>query len=734
MSLSRCYIYLISFVGVLSACGGGGGDSGGTTNTIITTSSASVSSAVSQTIIATDNQTFGTNEDTILSSDIKVNFLGVVTVNNDGNLTKVIRTLKGGSIEIMESPDPDQFSIFFKYTPAEDFNGDDEGLVDLLMTNYALIQTYRQTIKLNFHVNPVADERFKFAVRNKKVFVAGDKVKLSLPYQPDAQISVPSNLNFKLSVDNIPVDYSVDADGLTFVMPAKLLAGVNTANIKFDYQGESISLARTITSKIDYGDVEYWLGDKSRPGVTYVVLGDRNVDLQTHLNWVNKEFTALLDNPLIAQYSAYWNLAVIKQQSPESYASVINQSGSSILIGDLKESGETFIKRFVPNYDWVILNTNLDGRATGGYPMVVNLSPINVILHEFGHVHARLADEYADTINSDPIYEEGSSPNVTNFNDYDSIPWKHWILDKTKIPGTNSSTDTKGVGAFLGAFYSARKFYRPMYDSIMRNPDTPFGPVNSEAWVLATYERMGILGSVTNNKNTNVRTFNIARQWDKNLTQIDWFVNDVKQDKWTNQSTIEVDENKLATNSYSVKAELTDLSGYVKNPHAYSAFKKVGHAGVGFDKLKDVMNENFQKVWTFEKSSSSTATTLQKQKVQDDPQTAINSDDWVSHRIVIEHGTHQLTSSSRYAFQDSLSPVTAHSELRAEIVDASGKHLYEVGVDSPYRYYHDATGMVILRDSGSYKIKHPRVNGDYQIIIVDQRTNKAVVSLSPAQQ
>ena len=178
-------------------------------------------------------------------------------------------------------------------------------------------------------------------------------------------------------------------------------------------------------------------------------------------------------------------------------------------------------------------------------------------------------------------------------------------MDKTNIPGVNSGADPKGEGAFLGALYTDDKFYRPMLLSIMSDPSAPMGPIYTEAWVLATYERMGILGSVINTKNSNLRPLNVAKSWNKNLTSIDWFLNDIKQDEWTNQSTIVVDENKIAINSYSIKAELTDLSGYIKNPHAYSAFKLFNHPDINlgrtnsFDSLKDLPNENFQKQWVF---------------------------------------------------------------------------------------------------------------------------------------
>lgn len=750
MKIDRSFTLALTIL-FLSSCGGGGGSSGTNTNNTnqitvssavsVSSSSTSSASSIVPTIvntIAPGEQSFTLDEDSVFNSEIKTNFDYVGgSIERDQFIVEG-NTLKGGVITIVTPEEASDPKLYLRYTPAEDFNGDDE--VTIYLTRFLNgLPTQKQAVKLNFHINPVADENLKLKINNEKVFTIGDQIRLSLPYYPDTNIKIPSDVVFKLSIGDIPVEYSIDSEDIAFTIPPEVSAGVKTLNVNFDYQNVHQHLTHKIAFKIDYGDIEYWLGDKSRPGTTYVVIAEKSVDQKQYLDWVQREFTKLLNEPLVSQYGDYWNLVVIKQPAPENYASVINASVSAILISDLKESGVAFIKKFVPNYDGVIVNTSLHGRATGGYLMTLNLDQIRTILHEFGHTHAKLADEYEDAgFNSNPIYVEGSNPNVTNFNSYDLIPWKHWILDPHKMPGVDGGADKNGVGAFLGAFYTSIKYYRPMYNSIMRDSNSrnaPFGPIYSEAWVLATYERMGILGSVTSAKNANLRTFNVAKNWNKNLTRIDWFIDDVKQDVWANQSTIIVDESKLTTNNYSIKAELTDLSGYIKNPHAYPAFKLFNRTDINygsanaFDSVKDVPNENFQKQWKFEKSSASSLFKLQKQAGQSDEQVFVNGNDWVSHKVTIENSVHQLISSSRYDLQDTLRAVTVHSELRADVIDSSGRHLYSVGIDNPYRYYHDATGLMVLKGSGNYTIKHPYIKSSYQIVIVDMRTNQRVTTL-----
>lgn len=723
------WLNLALILASISSCGGGSGSSNAGSN------SPESPSVVPDPIIviAPDNQSFTTDEDQVLKANLKI-YLKAVSASagdTDATYSRVVHTLKGGTVELALNNESESTQIYFYYRPAEDFNGDDEAVVYLTAFDDEKHKTHRQTIKIKFNVRPVVDEKFKFTVKNKKIFVAGDRVNLGFPYHPDTHDGVAVNQNFILSLDGSSLDYSIDGDGLAFVMPPHVAAGVNKVNIEFEHQGARLSAAQTLMSKIDYGDVEYWMGDKSRQGITYVVMAEKSVDREKYLNWINTEFTLLLAEPIVAEYSDYWNLVVIKQPATENYASVINELKSPIIIGNLGDYGEAFVKKFVPNYDWVLLNTSLDGRATGGYPMTLNFSSMRTILHELGHTHAKLGDEYGDkSVNEDPFYFEGLNPNITNHKDYNLIPWKHWIIDKENIPGVHAAANLNEVGIFLGAYYALDKFYRPLSNSLMRDNNEPLGPVNSEAWVLATYERMGILASVGNTKEANLRKFTVSKSWNKKITKVDWFVNDIKQEAWTNFSSITVDETQLSIGPYSVKAELTDLLGYIKDPHAYPAFKGFDRSNPASQIPREKMNETFQKIWTFEKSTAAANLKLQKQEAASNAQDVANSYDWVSHNLLIQHGVHSLTTTSYYHLQDALKPVTARSEFSANVINAGGQVVYSIGIDNPYQYYHDATGVVMLRERGNYKIKHPRIEGPYKIEIFNRRTSQVVLTLS----
>jgi hypothetical protein len=95
-----------------------------------------------------------------------------------------------------------------------------------------------------------------------------------------------------------------------------------------------------------------------------------------------------------------------------------------------------------------------------------------VIVHEFGHSFAGLADEYAYENEDIPMYPHDVEPwekNITTRVNFAS-KWQDMI-------GRDSS-----IGLFEGAGYSTRGIYRPCADCRMRTNEEPeFCPVCQQA-------------------------------------------------------------------------------------------------------------------------------------------------------------------------------------------------------------------------------------------------------------
>lgn len=109
----------------------------------------------------------------------------------------------------------------------------------------------------------------------------------------------------------------------------------------------------------------------------------------------------------------------------------------------------------------------------------------SVIVHEFGHSFAGLADEYYYDDQYQTYYPAGKEPweqNITTLTDFDS-KWKDMLPPGTKIPTEADGKDiyTK-VGVYEGGGYQSKGVYRPMQDCRMKTNQSPdFCPVCQRA-------------------------------------------------------------------------------------------------------------------------------------------------------------------------------------------------------------------------------------------------------------
>lgn len=126
-------------------------------------------------------------------------------------------------------------------------------------------------------------------------------------------------------------------------------------------------------------------------------------------------------------------------------------------------------------YEHIIVLVNTAEYGGGGIYNSYNLSMTHhskfrpVVVHEFGHSFAGLADEYAyeeEVINAYPHDVEPWEPNITTKKDFGS-KWADMIDNKVD-----------GVSLYEGAGYSVKGVYRPCADCRMRTNENPeFCPV-----------------------------------------------------------------------------------------------------------------------------------------------------------------------------------------------------------------------------------------------------------------
>ncbi len=128
-------------------------------------------------------------------------------------------------------------------------------------------------------------------------------------------------------------------------------------------------------------------------------------------------------------------------------------------------------------YAHIIILANTDTYGGGGIFNAYTLTTTGhldfkpVVVHEFGHSFAGLADEYyyeGDVFdNTYPQNIEPWEPNITTLVDFSS-KWKTLLQNGTPIPTNKSLADKYRIGVFEGAGYSAKGIYRPAIDCRMK--------------------------------------------------------------------------------------------------------------------------------------------------------------------------------------------------------------------------------------------------------------------------
>lgn len=142
-------------------------------------------------------------------------------------------------------------------------------------------------------------------------------------------------------------------------------------------------------------------------------------------------------------------------------------------------------------YEHIIILANTDNYGGGGiynsYLMSAahNAQCLPVVVHEFGHSFAGLADEYYYDDQYETAYPadtEPWEPNLTTLVDFES-KWKDMLPTGTSIPtkpsGQNVYTE---VGVYEGGGYQSKGVYRPSQECRMKINEAPaFCPVCSRA-------------------------------------------------------------------------------------------------------------------------------------------------------------------------------------------------------------------------------------------------------------
>ena len=141
-------------------------------------------------------------------------------------------------------------------------------------------------------------------------------------------------------------------------------------------------------------------------------------------------------------------------------------------------------------YEHIIVLVNTDNYGGGGILNSYNLSMTHhpqfcpVVVHEFGHSFAGLADEYAYEQEPIPMYPhdvEPWEPNITTLHDFRN-KWEDMITKGPPTPTPCTKKNETRIGIYEGAGYSMKGVYRGMQDCRMRTNSNPiFCPICQRA-------------------------------------------------------------------------------------------------------------------------------------------------------------------------------------------------------------------------------------------------------------
>ncbi|MCK9203117.1 MAG: IgA Peptidase M64 [Bacteroidales bacterium] len=238
--------------------------------------------------------------------------------------------------------------------------------------------------------------------------------------------------------------------------------------------------------------------------IAFIAEGYTAGDMEKFRNDASRLSDYILSVEPYSKYTDKFNFYAIEAPSDEAGVTIpgkdifVNTSiHSSFYTFDMDRYMTTFDTKSIYDaaanvpYDAVIVLVNSKRYGGGGFynhyceSTVDNQYSTLVLIHEFGHSFAGLADEYyASEVTYSDFYNlkfEPWEPNITtkvNFN----AKWKKMISPETPIPTPKDAKYNKTVGAFEGGGYLSKGIFSPTMDCRMKSNEAPgFCPVCQDA-------------------------------------------------------------------------------------------------------------------------------------------------------------------------------------------------------------------------------------------------------------
>ena len=341
-------------------------------------------------------------------------------------------------------------------------------------------------------------------------------------------------------------------------------------------------------------------------------------DIENFRDALLRSINGLSESDISEFFTGYFDIVVAEPVNPDGSSLASIETGCydwdedvyCIGSGDIDMS--VFDELFEDN-DLVSVLTTIDGRGVNLGN--TNIQPIGssteyVLMHELGHAHGEMGDEYISDDDRDVSFWADRNVNTTTQSDPSMVKWKHHIGDLTNVAGKNFKVcynwadgsvglyedepnpetcdclynvyDANGnrtgrnpecnqVGLFEGNYYGEFDNYRPKFLTIMEVNTDQYGEVNVEGFAIGSIHNQGFVygDSVGFTSDTNgTRTgfdIDIDVEYDSSKLRLKWYVDGVEDSTLENQTQVTFD--RPSDNSVKVYTwRVDDLTGTVSAP------------------------------------------------------------------------------------------------------------------------------------------------------------------------
>ena len=441
-----------------------------------------------------------------------------------------------------------------------------------------------------------------------------------------SSISKSGFLNAKLSVSDGTVSSSSTFD-------TWFIANKNTVTVSKD-DDKSDGFDEGSRTNKDYYVYELIGDTNSTAGTKWLFVADSladESDITSFRTALLESINLLNESDATTFFAGYFDIVVAEPVSPDGSSLASIETGCYDWDEDVYCIGSSDIDTSVfqdllSDNDLISVLTTQSGRG-------VNLGKTNIqeiksstsvtVMHELGHAHGEMGDEYRSDDDRDVSSYADLNINTTTQNDVSSLKWNHHIEDQlnvlgkdvkvcynvgdgriydrdsdeyvdgadcnclanewgaaeinpdtgeVKYPFIRKNPECGKVGLFEGNYYGEYNNYRPTFCSVMDSCSSGgYGKVNVEGFAIGSILNQGFeddrASFVSNTGSSTIDGFQISLdvEYDESKITLEWYVDGIKDETKTNQKSVIF--SRSADNSVEIYTwRAVDLTGYVTAP------------------------------------------------------------------------------------------------------------------------------------------------------------------------